>query len=203
MVSNIIIFSIDMSFSYSSLKELCWSPYGTLYRQTLVFSLFWLVNISLFLNLLLIDDKYHILWLRFDKKEYVRVVVVRICKRLTQKTELPLSSIFLISFPSLHYTSKTFKCNQKCRAKRDELMRSSSQLCHDHDTLHANLVRLPPLSFTSAAFVSKSWSHVCNRILSRPKFVSALSTNPSLQVSESHRLIVLCSLICLVSEKIL
>ncbi|MED6172692.1 hypothetical protein PIB30_052322 [Stylosanthes scabra] len=48
------------------------------------------------------------------------------------------------------------------------------------DLLQNILARLPARSFASAACVSKSWSSVCNRILTRPKLSSALSLNPSL-----------------------
>ncbi|XLS61654.1 hypothetical protein HN51_015882 [Arachis hypogaea] len=45
------------------------------------------------------------------------------------------------------------------------------------------LARLPARWFASAACVSKSWSSVLNRILTRPKLSSALSLNPSLSVT--------------------
>ncbi|XP_021286593.1 F-box/LRR-repeat protein At5g63520-like isoform X1 [Herrania umbratica] len=48
------------------------------------------------------------------------------------------------------------------------------------DILQNILSRLPALSFAWAACVSKSWNKVCDRVLSRPKLVSALSLNPSL-----------------------
>ncbi|XP_022770579.1 F-box/LRR-repeat protein At5g63520-like [Durio zibethinus] len=48
------------------------------------------------------------------------------------------------------------------------------------DILQNILFRLPALSFASAACVSKSWNNVCDRVLSCPKLVSALSLNPSL-----------------------
>ncbi|KAF5476531.1 hypothetical protein F2P56_003278 [Juglans regia] len=52
------------------------------------------------------------------------------------------------------------------------------------DLLHNILSRLPALSFASAACVSKSWNHLCNRILlSRPKLASALSLNPSPRIA--------------------
>ncbi|KAL6181786.1 hypothetical protein ACLB2K_048435 [Fragaria x ananassa] len=51
------------------------------------------------------------------------------------------------------------------------------------DLLHNILARLPAPSFAAAACVSKSWSHVCTLILSRPKLASALSLNPNLQVA--------------------
>lgn len=51
------------------------------------------------------------------------------------------------------------------------------------DVVQNILGRLPALSFASAACVNKSWNHLCNRILSRPKLASALSLNPSLHVS--------------------
>ncbi|KAJ8752670.1 hypothetical protein K2173_005559 [Erythroxylum novogranatense] len=47
------------------------------------------------------------------------------------------------------------------------------------DLVHNILKRLPALSFASAACVSKSWNRICNHILSRPKFASAMSLNPS------------------------
>ncbi|XP_075660469.1 F-box/LRR-repeat protein At5g63520-like isoform X2 [Castanea sativa] len=43
------------------------------------------------------------------------------------------------------------------------------------DVLQNILARLPALSFASATCVSKLWNTVCNRVLSRPKFASALS----------------------------
>lgn len=42
------------------------------------------------------------------------------------------------------------------------------------------LSRLPAPAFASAACVSRSWSHLCNQILTRPIFLSALSLNPNL-----------------------
>lgn len=50
------------------------------------------------------------------------------------------------------------------------------------DIVHNIIGRLPALSFAAASCVSKSWYHICNRILSRPKLASALSLDPSLQV---------------------
>ncbi|KAM7483466.1 hypothetical protein LguiB_008049 [Lonicera macranthoides] len=49
------------------------------------------------------------------------------------------------------------------------------------DLLHNILSRLPALSFASASCVSRAWNLVCDRLLSRPKLLSALSLNPSLQ----------------------
>ncbi|GAB2289379.1 hypothetical protein Dimus_023686 [Dionaea muscipula] len=49
------------------------------------------------------------------------------------------------------------------------------------DILHNILSKLPAQSFASAACVSRTWNAVCGSILSRPKFASALSLNPSLQ----------------------
>ncbi|CAH2043670.1 unnamed protein product [Thlaspi arvense] len=46
------------------------------------------------------------------------------------------------------------------------------------DLLHNILLRLPAKSFGSASCVSRSWNCVCNRILSRPKMISAFSRNP-------------------------
>ncbi|CAH2073733.1 unnamed protein product [Thlaspi arvense] len=46
------------------------------------------------------------------------------------------------------------------------------------DLLHNILLRLPAQSFGSASCVSRSWNCVCNRILSRPKMISAFSRNP-------------------------
>ncbi|XP_050376866.1 F-box/LRR-repeat protein At5g63520 [Argentina anserina] len=51
------------------------------------------------------------------------------------------------------------------------------------DLLHNILARLPAPSFAAAACVSKSWSHICSLILSRPKLASALALNPNLQVA--------------------
>ncbi|KAK3043229.1 hypothetical protein RJ639_002472 [Escallonia herrerae] len=51
------------------------------------------------------------------------------------------------------------------------------------DLLQNILTRLTAASFASAASVSRSWSIVCGRILSRPKLSSALSFNFSLQVA--------------------
>ena len=62
-----------------------------------------------------------------------------------------------------------------------ELSSSSSSslfaLLND-DVLQNILARLPALSFASATCVSKLWNRVCNRVLSRPKFASALSLDP-------------------------
>ncbi|XP_047341731.1 F-box/LRR-repeat protein At5g63520 [Impatiens glandulifera] len=50
------------------------------------------------------------------------------------------------------------------------------------DLLHNVLSRLPATSFASAACINRSWNRICNRILSRPKMVSAISTTGSLTV---------------------
>ncbi|CAK9327238.1 unnamed protein product [Citrullus colocynthis] len=50
------------------------------------------------------------------------------------------------------------------------------------DILHNIFGRLPAQSFAAAACVCKTWNSVCNRILCRPKFASAVSLNPSLHV---------------------
>lgn len=50
------------------------------------------------------------------------------------------------------------------------------------DLLHNILIRLPAASFAQAACVNRSWNQVCNRIFSRPKFASAISLNPVLEV---------------------
>lgn len=50
------------------------------------------------------------------------------------------------------------------------------------DILHNIFGRLPAQSFAAAAYVCKTWNSVCNRILCRPKFSSAVSLNPSLHV---------------------
>ncbi|XP_073035940.1 F-box/LRR-repeat protein At5g63520 [Primulina eburnea] len=49
------------------------------------------------------------------------------------------------------------------------------------DLLQKILCRLPAVSFASAACVSRSWSSVCNRILSFPKLSSAISFNRCLE----------------------
>ncbi|KAF9618149.1 hypothetical protein IFM89_000552 [Coptis chinensis] len=54
------------------------------------------------------------------------------------------------------------------------------------DTLEEILSRLPASSFASATCVNRSWSHLCNRILTKPKLVSALSLNPNLNVAVSE-----------------
>ncbi|KAG7539055.1 F-box-like domain superfamily [Arabidopsis suecica] len=48
----------------------------------------------------------------------------------------------------------------------------------NEDLLHNILLRLPAKSFAFASCVNRSWSSVCNRILSRPKMISAFSRNP-------------------------
>ncbi|KAF5184550.1 F-box domain containing protein, partial [Thalictrum thalictroides] len=45
------------------------------------------------------------------------------------------------------------------------------------------LARLPSSSFASAACVNRSWNHVCNHILTRPKLLSALSLNPNHEIA--------------------
>ncbi|EOA13285.1 hypothetical protein CARUB_v10026315mg [Capsella rubella] len=47
------------------------------------------------------------------------------------------------------------------------------------DLLHNILLRLPAKSFAFASCVNRSWNSLCNRILSRPKMVSAFSRNPN------------------------
>ncbi|KAF4361139.1 hypothetical protein F8388_007606 [Cannabis sativa] len=54
------------------------------------------------------------------------------------------------------------------------------------DLLHKILSRLPAVSFASAACVSKSWNHLCNQVLSRPKLASALSLDPSPEIAVSE-----------------
>uniref|UniRef100_A0A2P2KHD1 F-box domain-containing protein n=1 Tax=Rhizophora mucronata TaxID=61149 RepID=A0A2P2KHD1_RHIMU len=49
----------------------------------------------------------------------------------------------------------------------------------NEDLVYHILKRLPAVSFASAACVSKSWNQICNRILSRPKFASAMSLHAS------------------------
>ncbi|CAM8929585.1 unnamed protein product [Rhodiola kirilowii] len=49
------------------------------------------------------------------------------------------------------------------------------------DLLHNILSRLPAPSFAQAACVNRSWNQVCSRVLSRPKFASSISLNPSLE----------------------
>ncbi|KAI7753673.1 hypothetical protein M8C21_015815, partial [Ambrosia artemisiifolia] len=51
------------------------------------------------------------------------------------------------------------------------------------DLLHNILARLSSIDFASADCVSRSWNHVCGRILCRPKLSSACSFNQSLQVA--------------------
>uniref|UniRef100_M4EK99 F-box domain-containing protein n=1 Tax=Brassica campestris TaxID=3711 RepID=M4EK99_BRACM len=46
------------------------------------------------------------------------------------------------------------------------------------DLLQNILLRLPAKPFAFASCVNRSWNIVCNRILSRPKMVSAFSRNP-------------------------
>ncbi|XP_021905655.1 F-box/LRR-repeat protein At5g63520 [Carica papaya] len=53
----------------------------------------------------------------------------------------------------------------------------------NEDLLQNILSRLPARSFSYAACVSKSWNIVCNRILSRPKLLSAFSLNPSSHIA--------------------
>ena len=59
-----------------------------------------------------------------------------------------------------------------------ELSSSSLFALLNDDVLQNILARLPALSFASATCVSKLWNRVCNRVLSRPKFASALSLDP-------------------------
>ncbi|KFK28064.1 hypothetical protein AALP_AA8G467000 [Arabis alpina] len=47
------------------------------------------------------------------------------------------------------------------------------------DLLHNILLRLPAKSFAFASCVNRSWNSVCNRILSKPKMISAFSRNPN------------------------
>ncbi|KAJ9163911.1 hypothetical protein P3X46_023533 [Hevea brasiliensis] len=63
---------------------------------------------------------------------------------------------------------------------RNKMKRASGFSLVSEDVIENILSRLPALSFASAACVSKCWNKVCGRILSRPKFASALSLNPSL-----------------------
>ena len=51
------------------------------------------------------------------------------------------------------------------------------------DLLQNILLRLPAKPFAFASCVNRSWNIVCNRILSRPKMVSAFSRNPHQFVS--------------------
>ncbi|CAL9244157.1 unnamed protein product, partial [Arabidopsis halleri] len=54
------------------------------------------------------------------------------------------------------------------------------------DLLHNILLRLPAKSFAFASCVNRSWNSVCNRILSRPKMISAFSRNPDQLVVETN-----------------
>jgi hypothetical protein len=53
----------------------------------------------------------------------------------------------------------------------------------DEEIVQNILSRLPALTFAYAACVNKRWYKICSKILKRPKLASALSLNPSLQVS--------------------
>ncbi|QHO12003.1 F-box/LRR-repeat protein [Arachis hypogaea] len=76
------------------------------------------------------------------------------------------------SLPSFLFCSTAFSANGNGRSF-DSV---------NKDLLQNILARLPARWFTSAACVSKLWSSVCNRILTRPKFSYALSLNPSLSI---------------------
>ncbi|WCJ36283.1 F-box/LRR-repeat protein At5g63520 [Euphorbia peplus] len=49
------------------------------------------------------------------------------------------------------------------------------------DVMENILSRLPAPAFSSAACVNKCWNNVCSRILTKPKFASALSLKPNLR----------------------
>ncbi|KAF7134504.1 hypothetical protein RHSIM_Rhsim08G0191500 [Rhododendron simsii] len=51
------------------------------------------------------------------------------------------------------------------------------------DLLQNILSRLPALTFASAACVSRTWSSICKRVLSRPKLSSAFSLHPNPEVA--------------------
>lgn len=57
------------------------------------------------------------------------------------------------------------------------------------EDIHQDILsRLPATTFASAACVSRSWSFLCNRILTRPKLLSALSLNPVLKEAVNEAL---------------
>ncbi|KAF7834000.1 F-box/LRR-repeat protein [Senna tora] len=69
----------------------------------------------------------------------------------------------------------------RTKAKASDLQMSFSGFDGlTEDLLFNILARLPAQSFASAACVTKSWNHICKRVLSRPKLASALSLKPSL-----------------------
>ncbi|XLR23692.1 hypothetical protein S83_051592, partial [Arachis hypogaea] len=76
------------------------------------------------------------------------------------------------SLPSFLFCSSAFSANGNGRSF-DSV---------NKDLLQNILARLPARWFTSASCVSKSWSSVCNRILTRLKFSSALPFNPSVSI---------------------
>ncbi|KAF6148438.1 hypothetical protein GIB67_038793 [Kingdonia uniflora] len=68
--------------------------------------------------------------------------------------------------------------------EEEEGRNSPSRFSLIGEDLHQDILsRLPALTFAFAACVSTNWNRICNRILSRPKFVSALSLNPLLEVA--------------------
>ncbi|GAV92462.1 F-box domain-containing protein/FIST_C domain-containing protein [Cephalotus follicularis] len=71
---------------------------------------------------------------------------------------------------------------EKKKKKKKRKMASGFSLVNE-DILQNILKRLPAVSFSSAACVSKCWYNVCSTILSKPKLASALSLNPSLHIA--------------------
>ncbi|KAJ4851428.1 hypothetical protein Tsubulata_043961, partial [Turnera subulata] len=65
--------------------------------------------------------------------------------------------------------------------ERKQAREAGSFAAVNEDLIQDILKRLPAVSFASAACVSKTWNQICARILSKPKFASAISLNQSPQ----------------------
>ncbi|CAN1797065.1 F-box/LRR-repeat protein At5g63520 [Linum perenne] len=86
--------------------------------------------------------------------------------------------VFLSYIPSMvkkqssSFSSKN-NTNKKHTPQIQPIMSGFASI--SEDLIQNILIRLPALSFASAACVTKLWHHICTRILSRPKLASAIS----------------------------
>ncbi|XP_073125524.1 F-box/LRR-repeat protein At5g63520 [Henckelia pumila] len=83
---------------------------------------------------------------------------------------------------SIRSLKKMVKMKEKTRSSKvggEDNVTEISDL--GEDLLQKILSRLPAVTFASAACVSRSWTAVCNRILSFPKLTSAISFNRCLE----------------------
>lgn len=129
------------------------------------------------------------------KKLFARAV--RICDfPCTEDSKTLLQGIF---FPPIMPRRKNPAGGSAKGDKRTEAGRESGSGASTNeidligeDLLQNILSRLPALTFASAACVSRTWSSLCNRVLSRPKLSSAFSLHPNPEVPTLYQLLRTC-----------